>query len=161
MGKWNDFGKKPYILSHPGLKTLQMSHTFFPWKTEYSVGIPEIDEQHKAITSMLNTLYASFLKNEHDARIGGIVEGLASYSRYHFATEERYFTIYGYVNRLEHMAEHADFIAKVEEFRNDYNAQKRALTFKVINFLRDWLIQHILVEDRKYISCLTRRRAMV
>jgi hemerythrin-like metal-binding protein len=138
-----------------------MSHTFFPWKAEYSVGIPEIDEQHKAITAMLNTLYEAFMKNEHDVRIGGIVEGLASYARYHFGTEERYFTIYGYADRIEHMKEHAEFIAKVEEFKNDFNAQKRALTFKVINFLRDWLIQHILVEDRKYISCLAERRTMV
>lgn len=138
-----------------------MNHTFFPWKEEYSVAIPEIDEQHKSITSMLNTLYVAFLKNEHDTRIGGIVEGLASYARFHFATEERYFSIYRYTDRFEHMTAHAAFIAKVEEFKNDYAAQKSALTYKVINFLREWLIHHILVEDRKYVSCLTERRMMV
>lgn len=138
-----------------------MNHDFFPWKEEYSVTIPEIDEQHKAITNMLNTLYEAFLRNEHDSRIGGIVEGLASYARYHFATEERYFMICRYADRFAHMTEHAKFIAQVEEFRNDYAAQKRALTYKVINFLRDWLIHHIMVEDRKYVPTLSERRLVV
>lgn len=138
-----------------------MSHTFFPWKDEYSVSIPEIDEQHKAITHMLNTLYEAFLKNDHDSRIGGIVEGLASYARYHFATEERYFMMHRYADRFAHMAEHAKFIAQVEEFRNDYAAKKTALTYKVINFLRDWLVHHILVEDKKYVPCLSERRTLV
>jgi len=149
------------MFTHPGLKTLRMNHTFFPWKEEYSVAIPEIDEQHKSITSMLNTLYEAFLKNEHDTKIGGIVKGLASYARYHFATEERYFSIYGYSDRFAHMAEHAAFIAKVEEFKNDYAARKSDLTQKVIDFLREWLIHHILIEDRKYIACLTERRLVV
>ena len=40
-----------------------MSTEFFPWKDTYSVSVIEIDNQHRALTQMLNELYDSFMKN--------------------------------------------------------------------------------------------------
>jgi hemerythrin-like metal-binding protein len=63
-----------------------MSTEFFPWKDDYSVSVIEIDNQHRAITQMLNELYDSFMKKEHEARLGEILARLSNYAVIHFET---------------------------------------------------------------------------
>ena len=130
-----------------------MSQTFFKWKEEYSVNIREIDNQHKVLVEMLNDLYMSFLRKEHEEKTGEIIGRLTDYAFMHFKLEERYFSLFNYVEREEHTLEHTKFVDKVVAFRDDFNKHKSALTFQIINFLRDWLLNHIMVSDKKYTPC--------
>mgnify|MGYP000867218199 FL=1 len=63
------------------------------WKSEFSLGISEIDEQHKKILAIINKLYDLFSNKEHQdiAEIERIIKELADYAVYHFQTEEKYF----------------------------------------------------------------------
>jgi hemerythrin len=130
-----------------------MSTDFFPWKEDYSVSVMEIDSQHKTIIEMLNDLYDSFLKKEHEKRLGEILTRLSDYAVYHFETEEKYFSLFGYGKRLAHIREHNDFTEKVQAFRKEFDKNSSALTYKLINFLREWLVNHILVSDKEYEKC--------
>lgn len=130
-----------------------MTKIFFAWKDEYSVNVQEIDEQHKKIINMLNELYTAFMLKEHRIKIGSIVAELGEYANYHFTTEEKYFKEFGYSEQRAHIIEHELFNEKVKLFCEEYKVNKSALTFTVINFLKDWLNKHILVEDKKYMEC--------
>jgi hemerythrin len=130
-----------------------MSTVFFPWKEDYSVSVIEIDNQHKVITEMLNELYDSFMKKEHENITGGILSRLSEYAIYHFQTEEKYFSLYGYNKRTAHIREHDDFTEKIKAFRKEFDKSSSALTYKLINFLREWLMNHILVSDKEYVKC--------
>lgn len=130
-----------------------MSTEFFPWKDNYSVTVMEIDNQHKAITEMLNELYDSFMKKEHENKLGEILSRLSDYAVYHFATEEKYFSLFRYSNRIPHIREHNDFTEKIRTFRIEFDKNSSALTYKLINFLREWLMNHILVSDKEYVKC--------
>ena len=130
-----------------------MNTEFFPCKDAYSVSVLEIDNQHKAITKMLNELYDSFLKKEHEKKLGEILTRLSEYAIYHFKTEEKYFLLFKYDKRATHLQEHYDFIEKIKAFRNEFDKNSSALTYKLINFLREWLMNHILVIDKEYVTC--------
>jgi hemerythrin len=130
-----------------------MSTEFFPWKDTYSVSVMEIDNQHKAITEMLNELYDSFMKKEHENKLGEILSRLSNYAVYHFETEEKYFSLFRYSNRIPHIREHNDFTDKIKAFRKEFDKNSSALTYKLINFLREWLMNHILVSDKEYVKC--------
>lgn len=142
------------ILNKPiNLYIKPMSTVFFPWKDAYSVSVIEIDNQHKAITEMLNELYDSFMKKEHENRLGEILSRLSDYAVYHFETEEKYFSLFRYSKRTAHIQEHLDFTDKIKAFRKEFDKNSSALTYKLINFLREWLMNHILVSDKEYVTC--------
>jgi hemerythrin len=132
-----------------------MVQSFFPWKEEYSVNVEEIDIQHKKIIQMLNDLYSAFMRKEHQQTLGKIIEELKNYAVYHFATEEKYFKQFKFTGKFEHINEHEKFKEKVNLFSEEFQRNNSALTFSVINFLKEWLNKHILVDDKKYKQCFS------
>jgi hemerythrin-like metal-binding protein len=72
---------------------------------------------------------------------------------YHFGTEEKYFRQFKFQDSEEHILEHNEFKKTVLHFQKQLEKNKAALTFEVINFLRNWLLKHIAVSDKKYSKC--------
>ena len=120
------------------------------WKDEYSVGISEIDRQHKGLIAMMNELYEAMMQGRGGEVLERILDGLIEYTQVHFGTEEGYFEKYGYERRAEHVAEHQRLIADVAKFKQDYQAKKAILSVDLLDFLGDWLRKHIMVSDRAY-----------
>jgi hemerythrin-like metal-binding protein len=130
-----------------------MNKDFFLWKPAYSVDIVEIDNQHKKIIEMLNELYSAFINKEQNQHIEKIIQQLEEYTIYHFGTEEKYFFLYDYKHRREHLSEHESFKSKIKYFREEFERNNSMQTFTLIKFLKEWLNNHILVEDKKYSQC--------
>jgi hemerythrin-like metal-binding protein len=82
--------------------------------------------------------------------IGPILSDLLSYTAFHFATEEKLFQEYVYPDYPLHKKEHDNLSNKVKAFISDFRTGKIALTIDVMNFLKDWLRNHILGSDKKY-----------
>jgi hemerythrin-like metal-binding protein len=63
--------------------------------------------------------------------------------------------MYAYPNISSHKAEHEDAIQKINKFIIDYERHEDKLAIDVLNFLSNWLQNHILKTDREYIPYLT------
>ena len=72
---------------------------------------------------------------------------MLQYASYHFGTEEKYFAKYGYPEIADHVAEHESFAGKVTSFIEAFKAGNEMVTFDVMNFLREWLLDHIKSKD--------------
>lgn len=120
------------------------------WSDNLSVKVTEIDLQHKKLVSMINELYEAMKIGKGKEVTGKILNGLISYTATHFKQEERYFDKFGYPDKLNHKKEHADFVTKVSEFKDDFESGKASLTIEVMSFLSDWLFKHIKVTDKGY-----------
>jgi len=129
-----------------------MSNILITWTEDYSVGYPEIDNQHKKLVDLINTLYSSFLDGEAEEIIKNIIIELIKYTDYHFKTEEKYFEKYNYSDAAEHITQHMAFVTKVTNFFNEYMKGSETLTYDVTKFLKDWLLSHINGSDKKYAS---------
>ena len=108
------------------------------WKNEFSLGISEIDEQHKKILAIINKLHDLFSdKNHQDFKeISRIIKELADYAIYHFQTEEKYFQLFGYEGAEEHIRIHNQYREKIEEWRQRYNQTKDPkIFFEVSSFV--------------------------
>lgn len=75
---------------------------------------------------------------------------LVSYTLYHFRAEAGAFQKYGYPEQRQHKTEHDDLTKKVVDLQNKFNAGGLVLSTEVMNFLKDWLNNHILNIDMKY-----------
>ena len=127
-----------------------MSDKLINWEEKYSVGFEEIDTQHKNLVEMINELHNSFTQGKADELAKDIIDEMIKYTDYHFKTEEKYFKKHNYSEIKKHMEQHKGFVAQVTSFQKDFIARKVTITYDLMNFLRDWLLNHIQVSDKKF-----------
>jgi hemerythrin len=75
---------------------------------------------------------------------------MVDYAAVHFGTEEKYMRQYQFPGHLKHKAEHDSFAEKAADLKARVDGKGFVLTINVLNFLKDWLQNHILVTDKKY-----------
>ncbi len=120
------------------------------WTEKYSVFYEEIDEQHKKLIDMINELYDSFTNGKANEILEEIILRMIKYTDYHFKTEEKYFAEYSFSDEKEHIKEHEKFVSEVSKFYEDFKKKDLNLSYDLMNFLRTWLLKHILGSDKKY-----------
>ncbi len=130
-----------------------MQDIFMKWQPGFNLGIEEIDEQHKKIVELINLLNVAVLNQNADLKIRGMLDEMTDYADYHFKTEEKYFRKFHYPLLDDHIKEHEAFIEKVKEFIAKYEAGL-SITFRLMNYLRKWLTNHILDSDREYVDII-------
>ncbi len=124
--------------------------TLINWNTNYSVGIAEIDDQHKKLIALINDLYDAMRRGNGKAALGRVLADLLDYTIYHFNAEERLFQKYAYPDFEEHKQMHDYLAEKVRQLKNEYEGGSPAITRDAMLFLSNWLNVHILEVDRKY-----------
>jgi hemerythrin len=124
-----------------------------PWNDTYSVGVAEIDAQHRQYFAILNDLYEAVYGMKPKDVLSRIFDELIEYARVHFATEETYFDRFGYEGTAEHTAEHRKFLEKVTDMRTRYSQDRFELTRNLVEFMEDWLVEHLSTMDKKYVQC--------
>ena len=120
------------------------------WTSDFSVGVEEIDIQHKKLVNMINELYEAMTNGKGNSKLEEIINRLADYCVYHFATEEKYFDKFGYPDTENHKKIHNDFIEKVSIFKTEFENKEVLLTNEVLEFLSSWIRNHILGNDMEY-----------
>lgn len=123
----------------------------FTWDNKYSVNNEELDEHHKILFNIFNRLYDSCLIHEKGKILDQLIEELISYSHYHFLAEEQYMKNIGYKELLKHMIEHMSFSQRIVQLQQSVKNDEPEATKDMIAFLGKWLLNHVLVEDKKYV----------
>lgn len=121
------------------------------WGPRYFIGVKSIDDQHKVLVDLMNEIYAAFGSNKNKKAISHVLNELIDYTVYHFGHEEEIFEKYNYKDSENHNLQHKKFVEKIKAFQKDFNEGNAALSFDLIDFLKDWLINHILKIDAKYV----------
>lgn len=121
------------------------------WSEKLSVGVTQFDNEHKKLVGMVNELFDAVQGGHGKDVLGKILDGLISYTKSHFAGEERYMTQHGYPGLIAHRAEHEALTKQVLDVDKKFKAGATAvLSMEVLNFLKNWLIKHILGTDKSY-----------
>ncbi len=129
---------------------------FFEWADTMSVGIPEIDAQHRELINILNRLFVSVVERDKDKVTIEILDALIDYTKTHFALEEQLMEEAGYdsLEFVAHKDTHQRFVEKVGEAAHKNLVEGKSVSFELIHFLRNWLRDHIMDTDKRYAECL-------
>jgi len=119
------------------------------WAPVLSVGVTQFDNEHKKLVDMVNNLYDAIKAGKANSAIGTILDELVRYTGSHFGAEERLMQQHGYSGLAKHKAEHAALVKQVLEIQKGFKEGK-ALPQNLLQFLRDWLMKHIVGEDKQY-----------
>jgi len=123
------------------------------WDEKYSVGVKEIDDQHKRFIEIMNSLYSVAYAGESKNGLEEIFLNIMNYRDNHFATEEKYFDLYQYENAVEHKSEHQKLRDEVEKFYKQYKEDGVDVAADLMDFLENWLVDHLENQDQKYVEC--------
>ncbi len=122
------------------------------WDNTFSVNNETIDNQHKDLFKYLNELSDAMSSGKGNEVISKILDSLLSYTTTHFKHEEEIFDKYNYPDKDFHIAKHEEFVAKIVQFKNDFDMGKALLSVKILRFLTDWLKEHINGTDKDYVE---------
>lgn len=127
-----------------------VANDLFSWSDDYSVNIQEVDEQHKMLVSMLNELHVSIREHHGKATSREVLDRLAEYTRTHFMLEESLMRLTHYPGFDIHKQQHENLIAQVQDLQHKLDHENAAITFELLHFLKNWLIQHINESDKRF-----------
>jgi len=124
----------------------------FHWDSSFQTGLSEVDEQHHHLVDVINR-FGSMLMEEESVSVAdaeALFTELASYTQYHFSTEEEFMDSLGIDARhvAKHRKEHADFLGDVTLIYKGISLDKPDACEPLLKFLIDWLAYHILGSDQ-------------
>jgi hemerythrin len=130
---------------------MQKPIPLFKWSSDLSVGIEEFDSHHKRLIQLINDLNDAISAGNEATATREVLTELTNYTMYHFFAEEEAMQKYGYPGYQQHRQEHIALIEKTLGFVQDWHRGETGLGREVLEFLKGWLMHHILHTDKKYI----------
>ncbi len=121
-----------------------------PWIPAYSVGIDFLDDDHRILIGMINTLHQALIAGKSQRVVAPMLSELQAYTIRHFEREEAYLKESGSPDLEVQMQQHAAFTNKIKDFSAALGRGDTILAMEVMLFLDEWLRKHILNTDMKY-----------
>ncbi|MBI5816099.1 MAG: bacteriohemerythrin [Nitrospinae bacterium] len=116
----------------------------------FSVGVPEMDRQHKKLVDIINEMHHQVRTGGSHANIGSVLDGLMEYAQTHLKNEEAFLRKNNYPDFDTHKKLHENLLAKAGRLYGKFKAGDTALATDIMMFLKDWLVHHIQGVDKKY-----------
>ncbi|TXH72650.1 MAG: bacteriohemerythrin [Lysobacteraceae bacterium] len=132
---------------------------FFEWTPRLSVGIDSVDRQHRLLINYINELDDAVAQGRGSAVLKGMLERLRNYTRVHFAYEEAMFQVYRYEEANDHAHAHHAFVGMIEDCERRHARGENNVGDELLKYLKSWLSDHILIEDKTYAEVLIPRGA--
>jgi hemerythrin-like metal-binding protein len=120
--------------------------------SQLSVGIELIDTQHKKWVGIMNELHEAILGMKGQKVLEKTFAEMVEYVHYHFAEEERLMEERAFSGIEEHKRIHGIFRERIEKYQRDFQSGELLLCSQVMSTLKRWLLDHIMVEDKKYVA---------
>lgn len=121
------------------------------WNDSLNTGIKTIDDQHRKLFDFFNEFSKNLEINSTKQVLEDILQKMTDYVDYHFSTEEELFAQCKFPEAEKHIQQHDMFRKKVSEYIKKKSTKELQLSFEIIVFLSNWIIDHIKVSDREYI----------
>ncbi len=120
------------------------------WSDEYSVGVSELDQDHKIIFRLMNTLVDLGAVASSGEEINDALTAMTEYANGHFEREEEYMRAVGFPDAENHVRGHMVFRENTVNFCLELMDGDGAIPDRVLDYLRHWWVDHILESDMAY-----------
>jgi hemerythrin-like metal-binding protein len=147
-------GKGLYRLSR--IRRFPMTTVNTRWNESLSLGVPEIDAQHKGFLDIISEACKALTTYQAVARVEDLLARLEHYTVSHFADEEALMAQHAFPSLDGHRESHALFINRVQELREKVAVGER-VGLPMLHLLSDWLAFHINQADRHFVNFVRRQ----
>ncbi len=120
------------------------------WTNEFEFGIESIDNQHRHLAALINTVSEHLNGDSQKEDVALAFLDLVEFVREHFDFEEDLFSKYNYPETQSHAASHTMLLAELDQIFDGKKPSHDVMSAELDRYLKKWLINHILVDDKKY-----------
>jgi len=128
------------------------------WSAEMKSGVPQIDEQQKKLAGIVNQLAMAKEEGVDQEELSPIIRDFSEHLKDYFACEVRMFERYSPKNAPKHDEQRKIELADINSFR-DRHKRGEEITEESVDYLHDWLVQHVLVADKSAADLMKSRGA--
>jgi len=125
------------------------------WTQELSVGVEEIDNQHKELYRNVDLFFEQIRKGGGNGNLANLFTYLETYVATHFSLEEKYMTKFyvngrGYEDEKAHVAQHRAFMRDFTAYREEFleNGPTPPLVAEFQKWILNWMVGHFGKTDR-------------
>jgi len=121
------------------------------WSDYLSVGVPEMDEEHRQFIARVNELNQAILESEDKARVERLMDLMLMEATHHFWHEQELLERWKYPEAEAHAAKHAELTAQFARVMKEIEASDISFVWASKGLLfKQLLVEHLLREDMKY-----------
>ncbi len=119
------------------------------WYDNYNIGSTVIDNQHRAMVAIISRLQKALLEGHEELELGNTLRFLVDYTRHHFHDEEELMKNIGFPELERQREMHRRLVSDVNRILLNLKHGKTIDPIEMTDYLVDWLMHHILHEDKK------------
>jgi hemerythrin len=125
------------------------------WSDRFALGIDLMDQQHQVLFRLIDQLAKAIQDGNPDQELKLIFGRLSEYTLTHFAAEEALMAQHGYPADQDHIENHRSLVHALSDLVIKAQEGEPLVPLKAMNFLRQWLYEHIDGTDRQFAAFLT------
>ena len=130
---------------------MEKSEWEIAWSNFLSVGVPEMDEEHRQFIARVNALNKAILECEDKATVERMMDLMLTEAAHHFRHEQELLARWKYPDTAAHTAKHAQLIAQFERVMKGFAQTDISFVWALKGLhLKQLLVEHLLQEDMKY-----------
>lgn len=130
--------------------------TLLAWQSNYSVGVPEVDHEHRELIALINALHAALGEERGHERAEAFLGEIYASISAHFALEERVMRERRYDALTEHKTDHERLLDQLRDMM-DAQAEGAVLDDQQLGgALGDWFAGHFRTHDARFHGYLAR-----
>jgi hemerythrin len=118
------------------------------WRDEYNVNVEEIDNQHRKILELVNSLHAAVETRANKDDLKDLLVELVEFTRIHFSTEEQLMKKYDYPDLARHHTEHRLLLRYLVDLVDAVSGGKNPGFYSDYDVSTDWAMIHICDHDK-------------
>lgn len=119
------------------------------WYDDYNIDVELIDKQHQELVKVVSRLQQSLSSGAINTEIASTLKFLVQYTQQHFHDEEQLMRSIAFSELENHQRLHGKLIAEIKDILIGLKKGKSVDHYDLIDFLTNWLINHIRYEDKK------------
>jgi len=118
------------------------------WRRQFEIGVEEVDAEHRHLAHLVNSFYDLFRSGAGADKVYTVLNLLVQYVETHFQNEEGLMETGGYPELERHRALHDALTEQIFILNEQLAAGVARPTEATMEFLKKWLLDHILQEDK-------------
>ncbi len=130
---------------------MEKSEWEIAWSDCLSVGVAEMDEEHRQFISRVNDLNKSIIGSEDKATVERMMDLMLMEATHHFRHEQELLARWKYSDTAAHTTTHAQLAAQFARVMKEIEESDISFVWALKGLrLKQLLVEHLLKEDMKY-----------
>lgn len=119
------------------------------WKEEFSVGVPDVDHEHRQLIGLINDLHATLSSGDSGTSVLDFLAEINAQITAHFALEEKIMRERHYDQYQDHKRDHERLLDEIRDIMDDYEENAFYSDAELSDCLERWFSEHFRTRDAR------------